>query len=145
MDVRGITHSSPSLLCHVAKLKWICENSSYFVFPVLFHKAIFVVEVDFMVAQSSGASWMDFELVPFHHTWLVVQVLRCYVLHGLAASPSELFSSGGGEDARANGRAELTACGHASTCNRAVGEPAVTVLGGFWPHWSLHVHPLGAA
>ncbi|XP_044340430.1 uncharacterized protein [Triticum aestivum] len=145
MDVRGITHSSPSLLRHVAKLKWICENSSYFVFPVLFHKAIFVVEVDFMVAQSSGASWMDFELVPFHHTWLVVQVLRCYVLHGLAASPSELFSSGGGEDARANGRAELAACGHASTCNRAVGEPAVTVLGGFWPHWSLPVHPLGAA
>ena len=73
---------------------------------------------------------MDFELVPFHHTWLVVQVLRCYVLHGLAASPSKLFSSGGGEDAHANGCAELPACGDASTCNRAMGEPAVTVLGG---------------
>ena len=83
-----------------------------------------------IVVCSSGASWMDFELVPFHHTWLVVQVLRCYVLHGLAASPSELFSPGGGEDARANGRAELAACGHASTCNWDVGEPAVTVLEG---------------
>ena len=73
---------------------------------------------------------MDFELVPFHHTWLVVPVLRCYVLHGLAASPSELFSSGGGEDAGANGHAELAACGGAFPCNQGVGKRAITVLGG---------------
>ena len=53
---------------------------------------------------------------------------KVYVLHGLAASPSELFSSGGGEDARANGRAKLAACGGAFACNRGVGERAITVL-----------------